>query len=140
MEMQLNAKPQQNITYCHKGEEWVNTDASLLRNITFNLLSNAIKFSNERGLISVESEFENSNFTLHVRDNGIGISKEEQQRLFERFFRASNATNIQGTGLGLHIVGKYVEMLKGTICFASEIEKGTCFTINFQTTPNNSQK
>jgi PAS domain S-box-containing protein len=140
MEMQLNAKPQQKITYCHKGEEWVNTDASLLRNITFNLLSNAIKFSNEQGLISVESEFERLNFKIHVRDNGIGISKEEQLRLFERFFRASNAINIQGTGLGLHIVSKYVEMLKGRISFSSEIEKGTCFTINFQTTPNNSQK
>jgi signal transduction histidine kinase len=53
----------------------------------------------------------------------------DQVHLFERFFRATNVTNIQGTGLGLHIVGRYVEILKGTIKYHSEFEKGSCFEI-----------
>ena len=54
---------------------------------------------------------------------------DEQKNLFERFFRAKNASNIQGTGLGLNIVAKYVEVLKGTIKFESELNKGTIFHI-----------
>ena len=60
----------------------------------------------------------------------MGIPTEEQKKLFERFFRAKNALNIQGTGLGLNIVAKYVEVLKGTIRFESELDKGTTFFIN----------
>lgn len=136
-EMQANAKPKQKIIYTHKGEEWIKLDSSLLRNIVFNLLSNAIKFSNEDGIILLDSATGINQFSLCIRDSGIGISKEDQVHLFERFFRASNVTNIQGTGLGLHIVSKYVELLNGRIHFKSELEKGTSFTINFQTTPNN---
>ncbi|MBC7421843.1 MAG: sensor histidine kinase, partial [Ferruginibacter sp.] len=68
---------------------------------------------------------------LTVKDNGIGISTEDQEHLFERFFRGANVTNIQGTGLGLHIVEKYVELMDGTINFTSELEKGTSFIIAF---------
>ena len=136
-EMQANAKPKQKIVYTHKGEEWIKLDASLLRNIVFNLLSNAIKFSSEDGIILFDSVGGTNHFSLCICDSGIGISKEDQVHLFERFFRASNVTNIQGTGLGLHIVSKYVELLNGRIHFKSELEKGTSFTINFQTTPNN---
>lgn len=136
-EMQANAKPKQKIIYTHKGEEWIKLDASLLRNIVFNLLSNAIKFSNEDGIILIDSHTIFNQFSLCISDSGIGISQEDQVHLFERFFRASNVTNIQGTGLGLHIVSKYVELLNGRIHFKSELEKGTSFTINFQITPNN---
>lgn len=68
-------------------------------------------------------------FQLAVADKGIGIPKEEQKYLFDRFFRAKNVTNIQGTGLGLNIVKKYVEALKGEISFKSELNKGTEFSI-----------
>jgi signal transduction histidine kinase len=64
-----------------------------------------------------------------VSDEVIGIPKEEQEYLFERFFRAKNVTNIQGTGLGLNIVGKYLETMKGQIEFKSELGKGTTFNI-----------
>ena len=64
-----------------------------------------------------------------VEDYGIGIPQDEQKHLFDRFFRASNVTNIEGTGLGLNIVKKYVEMLDGTISFRSKIYEGTCFTV-----------
>jgi signal transduction histidine kinase len=130
-EMQVQVKQGQKIAYNHTGEEWIELDESLLRNISFNLLSNAIKFSHADGLISMSTINEGGQFTLSISDSGIGISTEDQVHLFERFFRASNVTNIQGTGLGLHIVAKYVELLNGTITWKSELEKGTNFTINF---------
>ena len=135
-EMQANAKPMQKIVFSHHGEEWITLDPTLLRNIIFNLLSNAIKFSNEDGVIRLNAEAKPDLFSFTVTDNGIGISKEDQVHLFERFFRASNVTNIQGTGLGLHIVSKYVELLDGRIQFTSELEKGTSFTIQFELIPN----
>ena len=72
---------------------------------------------------------------LSIRDHGIGIPKDDQKHLFERFHRGSNVTNIQGTGLGLHIVGKYTELLKGTIQCKSELEKGTEFILQFDLAP-----
>jgi signal transduction histidine kinase len=68
---------------------------------------------------------------LQISDQGIGIPKSDQVHLFERFFRATNVTNIQGTGLGLHIVGRYVDLLNGTIQYSSELEKGSSFTITY---------
>jgi signal transduction histidine kinase len=67
---------------------------------------------------------------LSVQDNGIGISKEDKMHLFERFFRARNASNIDGTGLGLHIVSKYVELLNGTIDLKSQLGKGSTFIVS----------
>jgi signal transduction histidine kinase len=65
-----------------------------------------------------------------VKDQGIGISAEDQEHLFERFFRAKNALNIQGTGLGLHIISKYLDLLKGRIVLQSIVDKGTEFIIH----------
>jgi signal transduction histidine kinase len=66
-----------------------------------------------------------------VEDNGIGIPEEDQKHLFERFYRASNAGNVQGTGLGLHIMKHYVEMLNGSVKIESELAKGTKVEIRF---------
>jgi signal transduction histidine kinase len=68
--------------------------------------------------------------TFHIRDEGIGIPKEDHKHLFDRFFRASNAGNIQGTGLGLNIVKRYVDLLNGSITFSSEYEKGSTFIVS----------
>lgn len=123
---------------CKKGQEIkcqcdvsgkVFLDGNLFKNILVNLLSNAIKFSPEQSLIQVSLTTDAKGVLLHVADNGIGISEEDQQHLFERFFRAKNATNIQGTGLGLHIIGKYVELMHGSITLDSTLQKGTTFTI-----------
>ena len=130
-EMQSHVKGEQKIVYAHNGENLVHLDPSLLRNIVINLLSNAIKFSHENGKILVQSIVNDKSIILSIKDSGIGISKDDQEHLFERFFRAANATNIQGTGLGLHIVGKYVELMNGHIDFISELEKGTEFIIKF---------
>ena len=94
--------------------------------------SNAIKFSPEGSVIEVSSKVTNEETVVMVKDNGMGISKADQEHLFERFFRGTNVTNIQGTGLGLHIVGKYIEILDGNIEFASELEKGTTFIITLK--------
>ena len=92
-----------------------------------NLISNAIKFSPLDGTIEVSVTSNDLELMLCVKDYGIGISKEDQEHLFERFFRGHNASNIQGTGLGLHIVSRYLNLLNGTIEVKSEIEKGTTF-------------
>ena len=132
-EIKVLAKSKQRIEYTFSGGEMVTLDSSLLRNILINLLSNAIKFSHEDGLIRVSVDVTDEHITLNIQDQGIGISAKDQEHLFERFFRATNATNIPGTGLGLHIVAKYVELMHGQVQFSSELEKGTCFTITFQT-------
>ena len=72
--------------------------------------------------------------TVSVKDNGIGIPAEAQKDMFDKFFRAKNATNIQGTGLGLNIVKRYVELMDGTIGFISKEHEGTTFTVEFPTT------
>lgn len=122
----------QHIDFVHEGNKEVELDASMLRNIMINLLSNAIKFSREGGKITVQSRINNLAVHISVSDNGIGISKEDHKHLFERFFRGKNVTNIQGTGLGLHIVGKYVELMDGQIECISSPEIGTTFNIVFK--------
>ncbi|QNL22460.1 PAS domain-containing sensor histidine kinase [Hyphobacterium sp. CCMP332] len=131
-EMQSQAKNGQNINFQHSGEsEDFEIDKGILRNIITNLLSNALKYSSENSEIRVNSEISNSNLKISVKDSGIGIPVEEQKFLFDRFFRAKNASNIQGTGLGLNIVKKYVELMGGQISFTSRPEKGTIFTVIF---------
>jgi signal transduction histidine kinase len=105
------------------------SDPNMLRNILINLISNAIKFSDEGKLIKLFYEKQNGNTIISVSDEGMGIPEEEQKHLFTRFYRAENVTNIQGTGLGLYIVKKMVELLKGNITFVSKINQGTTFTI-----------
>lgn len=127
-------KPGQQLYFEHQGEETVCTDKRLLTNILLNLVSNAIKFSPENGIIKILCQNQSNLLTITVSDSGIGISNEDLQYLFQRFFRAKNATNIQGTGLGLHIVAKYLELLNGSIKVTSELNRGTTFTI---TIPHN---
>lgn len=134
-EMQALAKPGQTIHFVHNGEQEVSLDQTLLRNILINLLSNAIKFSHPETAISVECRVDEYDIELKVADKGIGMSAEDREHLFERFFRGANASNIQGTGLGLHIVSKYVELLKGTIDCQTELNKGTIFTIRLRKPP-----
>lgn len=112
------------------------SDKHLLKNILINLLSNAIKFSKESGSIEIDARKKGEFFTLSIKDHGIGMSKEDQQHLFDRFFRGKNAINIKGTGLGLHIVSKYVQLLNGKIQCHSELNKGTEFIVSFPINSN----
>ena len=104
------------------------TDGHILRNILINLISNASKYSNEGDQIVLTIETRDK-LVIHITDQGIGIPKEEQKQLFERFFRAGNATDIQGTGLGLNIVRKYTRLINGEISFVSTEGKGSTFSL-----------
>ncbi|MBP6731158.1 MAG: ATP-binding protein, partial [Chitinophagales bacterium] len=128
-EMKELTMPGQIIKYARTGSSEILSDKRLLKNILLNLISNAIKFSPENSVIEVDWKILADKLVLSVKDSGIGISAEDQQHLFERFFRARNAQNIQGTGLGLHIVTKYLELLQGKIEVESAINKGTKFII-----------
>ena len=134
-DMKEISKPGQQIKFTHSGNPEVFSDKRLIKNILLNLVSNAIKFSPEYSTIEIACTSAKDQLILSVKDAGIGISEEDQQHLFERFFRARNAQNIQGTGLGLHIVSKYIELLKGQIRLTSEENKGTTFTITLPSKP-----
>jgi PAS domain S-box-containing protein len=128
-EMQEIAKENQHIVYEHNGDVEVILDPQHLKTIAINLLSNAIKYSPHGGRIRLISSVAGGKLTLEIEDEGIGIPEEEQSKLFERFFRANNATNIQGTGLGLNIVQRYAELSGGLVSFRSEPGKGSVFTV-----------
>lgn len=131
-EMKTILKPGQRIKTTHKGPAAVQLDLSMLRNILINLISNALKFSPEDALINVETEVNEKHILISVQDEGIGISDEDKKHLFERFFRGKNATNIQGTGLGLHIVSKYAELMGGSVSVESQLDEGTKFIVKFR--------
>lgn len=131
-EMQLIAKQNQNIVYQHTGaESKVKLDPALLKNAVINLVSNAIKYSGENTFIEFNTEIDETEICITVKDNGIGIPEEEQKHLFEPFFRAHNTGNIPGTGLGLNIVKRYAEMMGGKVICNSAQHKGTTITLKF---------
>ena len=129
-EMESSKKERQTIILKHPETEIsVHLDPKLLNHILVNLLSNACKYSDEGQKIKMTIHQEENMVIFTIRDKGIGISKKEQKNLFERFFRAENATNIQGTGLGLHIVKQYTELMNGTVSFKSQLGKGSTFMV-----------
>jgi PAS domain S-box-containing protein len=136
-EMSVLLKPGQQFIFNHKGNTQTYTDTNLLKHIMINLLSNAIKFSPENASITIDTEVTTTHTKIAITDKGIGIPAADQVHLFERFFRATNVTNIQGTGLGLHIVGRYVELLNGTINYNSEFENGSRFILNLPSSIKN---
>lgn len=112
------------------GKVWL--DPSLIRKMLVNLLSNAIKYSGEHQPIHLSLWCRDDAVRISIRDQGIGMSEEDQKHLFERFYRAKNATAIQGTGLGLHIVAQYLALLNGTIDFQSQLNQGTTVILSFR--------
>lgn len=126
--LQSFTKPGQAIHYAHSGSVEVEMDPVFIANIVNNLVTNSIKYSPENSPIYVTS-YVGDVIQLSVEDKGIGIPADDQKHLFERFYRASNAGTVHGTGLGLHIMKQYVEMLNGTIEVESEVGRGTRVTI-----------
>lgn len=104
-------------------------DPSLLRKILVNLLSNAIKYSGPGSVVTIRGTCLKGQLTLAVQDQGVGIPIDDQEHLFERFFRAKNVTYVAGTGLGLHIVGRYVELMGGQVSLQSALNRGTTVTL-----------
>ncbi len=128
-ELQNLCKKGQHLHYLPPPEKEVFLDKQLLRSILINLLSNAIKYSDEEKEIYFSSELEDSKIVFTIRDQGIGIPELEQKHLFETFFRATNASAIQGTGLGLNIVKRCLHLMDGNIDFSSTIGKGSTFRV-----------
>lgn len=124
-------KSSQQLIYNHEGSLYAEVDHKMFKHIIINLLSNAIKFSPENAQIIIHTSNTDRHLTLSIKDNGIGIPPEDQEHLFERFFRATNAMNIQGTGLGLHIIARYAELMNGNVACKSEEGKGTEFVLTF---------
>ena len=108
----------------------ITLDKKMLKNVFINLFSNAIKYSDPGKPIDCYVSIENNELNVSIQDHGIGIPEEEQQHLFTRFFRAHNAENIPGTGLGLNIVKRYVELMSGRIHFESTLGEGTTFHVH----------
>lgn len=129
-EMDLIKKAGQSIEYNHTGKTIVHLDHHLLWSILTNLISNALKYSKAEAVVKVTSDLNEERLLIRVEDRGIGIPADEQKNIFGRFFRARNATNIEGTGLGLHITQKYVGLLKGEITFDSKLDEGTSFIVS----------
>ena len=119
-ELRALTKSGQTISYDHEGDERAATlDRQMLSNVITNLVTNAVKYSPEGKRITLHTTILNGRLRINVRDEGMGIPDEDQQHLFERFFRGSNATTIQGTGLGLNLVKRYLDLLHGGIAFTS---------------------
>jgi signal transduction histidine kinase len=129
-EIEVLKRPGQEIAYRHLTMSVrARLDHQVLWSIVTNLLSNALKYSKPGDKIRITSAIKDNNIELIVEDPGIGIPEAEHKYIFGRFYRASNAVNIEGTGLGLHIVQKYVQLLQGTITFESQLNKGTRFKV-----------
>jgi len=129
-EMKAHCKKGQEVYFTHTGENDIRIDRHFLKNILINLISNAIKFSPENAAITITCTITDHQLILKVRDKGIGIAEDDKQHLFGRFFRAKNAVNIQGTGLGLHIITKYLELMQGSVHVKSVLNEGAEFTID----------
>lgn len=121
-------KQSQSVVIVNHVEE-IYSDPFLLMSILINLISNGLKYSGENGVVEVTTLVRDGNIEIRVKDNGMGIPESELQNLFSRFFRASNAQEIKGTGLGLHIVSRHVDLLQGKISCSSEEGVGTEFSI-----------
>ena len=116
--------------------DFLHADPALLRHIFTNLLTNASKYSPEGAQVSMHVETAESALVFRVTDQGIGIPAEDQARLFEPFHRAKNVGQVGGTGLGLMITKRCVELHSGTIAISSPPGAGTTVTVSIPAGPN----
>lgn len=128
-EINLLSNGKQKIVFHHSGNKEVRIDEHLVKNVMINLLSNAVKYSPAGKDVELISKNKNGCLEISVKDKGIGIPKADHEHMFSRFFRATNVENIQGTGLGLTIVKRYLDLMNGEIDFESEEYKGTTFRV-----------
>ncbi len=116
-----------------KGEDVeIISDLNLLDLILDNLISNALRYSFENGKVLISIEKKKNNAQIMINDSGIGIPKNQQKKIFQKFFRAKNALkkDPEGTGLGLYLSKRAVEILDGNIWFVSQENRGTTFYLS----------
>ncbi len=104
-------------------------DKDLIMEIWINILNNAIKFSKQFGKIDIKVEEEKDFTIVKIKDNGIGISEEKQERIFERFYQVEKSHTLEGSGLGLAIVKRIIDLVQGKIEIESKLGKGTTFIV-----------
>lgn len=120
------------ISFDYNGLESIYTHREYYKGLMINLISNAIKYNKSGGYVSVMFFEDQDNYRIWVKDNGIGIGQEEQERIFERFYRVTKSRNkeVDGTGLGLAIVKHIILSLGGDIGLESVLGQGSIFKIS----------
>lgn len=132
-EIQLSAGSKHSLHFIAQGESpQVYLDQKLLRSILSNLLSNAIKYSPDGGKINIVLNLNINEIILQISDSGIGISPEDQKQLFDPFHRGKNVSNIAGTGLGLVVTKKCIDLHGGNIIVVSQLGIGTTITVTLK--------
>ena len=121
------------VSYDKSKEYWIEGDLSRIRQILHNILSNAIKYSPEAGILSVAMRNEEDSVIIEIADTGVGIPKEDLERIFERFYRVDKARSrkMGGTGLGLSIAKELMLLHKGDIKIESTLGEGTKASLLF---------
>ena len=125
-------KKQVDIYFEYNGLERIQTHREYYKELMINLISNAIKYNRPGGYVKVSFFEDEDNYRICIEDNGIGIGVEEQERIFERFYRVTKSRNkeIDGTGLGLAIVKHIILSLGGDIGLESVLGQGSKFKIS----------
>ncbi len=130
-ELRSMTKPGQALQYDHSSDDrTVELDRGMLVNTITNLVTNAIKYSPEGRPIILRTSVDNGFLRISVIDKGMGIPAADQAHLFEPFFRAQNVLTIQGTGLGLNLVKRYLNLMGGDITFTTSPKDGTTFNVS----------
>lgn len=107
----------------------ISGDREKLTEAFLNIIENAVNYNKDHGIVEISTIKKDNTVDITIRDTGIGIKKEDMERIFERFFRADTSRNIKGTGLGLSIAKAIIEAHNGNVKVESEYGRGSCFTI-----------
>jgi signal transduction histidine kinase len=117
------------VSYRFEGDPMVMMDERLLTHVVSNLVENAFKYSPDQGSVTLTVDRRDASCRIEVQDDGIGIPASDLSGIFEGFHRASNVGRIPGTGLGLAVVKRAIEVQAGSISVSSHVGRGTTFTV-----------
>jgi len=133
-DLKSTSHQKQSISFEHPSKIKLTSNDYLIRNIMSNLIGNAIKYTKEDGIIIVKITENKNGISILIQDNGMGIPIADQPNIFEQFYRSGNTVSTVGTGLGLYIVKKNLELINGSIRFESEEKVGSKFFVNIPKT------